>query len=128
MTQYETVVILTPVLSTEEAKSTMGNYVKLMKEAGAEMVHEENWGLKQLAYPIRKKTTGIYHLIEYKAQGDIVSRLEVAFKRDENVIRWLTTKEDKHAIDYNKRRANGEIGRKKEEVKSEEVEPKPEEA
>jgi len=114
--QYETVVIFTPILSEDEAKKQVAKYKEKISEAGGSIVAEEHWGLKQLAYSIQKKTTGIYHIFEYTVKGDFINELEVNFKRDENVLRFLTTVLDKDAIDYNIRKRNGEIGKKKKET------------
>ena len=106
--QYETVFIMTPVLSDEQMKETVKKFRDLLEKHGAEIVHESNWGLKKLAYPIQKKTTGFYHLIEFKAEGPVINPLEVNFRRDERIIRFLTVKLDRHAIAYNeKKRALG---------------------
>lgn len=110
---YETVIIFTPVLNDEEVKKQIKKYIDLIKEAGGSIVHEDFWGLRQLAYPIQKKTTGIYHILEYDAPGGFIDSLELQFRRDENVIRFLTTVLDKFALDYNERKRNGLIGRKK---------------
>jgi small subunit ribosomal protein S6 len=77
-----------------------------LKEKGAEIVFENNWGLKKLAYPIQKKSTGFYYLIDFKAEGDLIAELEVAYKRDERLLRFLTVKLDKHAVAYNEKRRN----------------------
>lgn len=112
MNQYETVIVLTPVLSDEEVKRSLEGYKDMLKATGAEMVHEELWGLKQLAYPIKKKTTGIYFVMEYKAEsGAGVDKIELQFNRDENVLRYMTIRLDKFSIDYNERKHRGEIGR-----------------
>ena len=103
MQQYETVIILTPLLSEEAAKEAIAKFTKLLKDNGAEIIQEDNWGLKKLAYPIQKKTTGYYHLTEFKAPGEFINKLEVEFKRDERVMRFLTTALDKHAIAYNEK-------------------------
>jgi small subunit ribosomal protein S6 len=102
--QYETVFIMTPVLSDDQMKETVGKYQKLLKDKGAEIVLENNWGLRKLAYPIQKKSTGFYYLIEFKADGDIIKDVELAFKRDERIIRFLTVKLDKHAVAYNEKK------------------------
>lgn len=111
MNQYETVVVLTPVLSDDDAKRAMEGFKDTLKEMGAEMVHEEAWGLRQLAYPIKKKTTGIYFVIEYKAPAEAVSKVETQFNRNEQVLRYLTIRLDKFSLDYNERKRRGEIGR-----------------
>ncbi|MBS1612772.1 MAG: 30S ribosomal protein S6 [Bacteroidetes bacterium] len=120
LTQYETVFILTPVLSEDDTKKAITAYVDLLKAQGAEIVHEEHWGLKNLRYQINKKTTGIYHLVEYKGTGKAVDTLEIAFRRDENVLRYLTVKLDKFAVKYNDDKRAGLVGRNKK-VKTQEV-------
>jgi small subunit ribosomal protein S6 len=100
MNNYETVFILTPVLSEAQVEEAVNKYVDLLKEKNFEIVTRENWGLKKLAYPIQLKKNGFYTLIEFKGEGTVVADLELAFKRDERVIRYLTTKLDKHAIEY----------------------------
>jgi small subunit ribosomal protein S6 len=97
---------MTPVLSDDQMKEAVGKYKAMLAENGAKLIHEENWGLRKLAYPIQKKTTGFYHLLEYQAEGELVAKLEVAFKRDERVIRYMTVSLDKHAIAYNLKRRN----------------------
>ncbi len=105
--QYETVFIATPVLSEAQMKEAVAKYVGLIKENGGEVVYEEDWGLKQLAYPIQKKTTGFYYLIEFRADSQFVDVLETQYRRDERIIRFLTFAMDKHAVAYaEKRRAN----------------------
>ena len=100
MNNYETVFILTHVLSESQVEEAVNKYVDLIKEKNCEIVAKENWGLKKLAYPIQLKKNGFYTLIEFKGEGSVVADLELAFKRDERVIRYLTTKLDKHAVEY----------------------------
>ena len=102
--QYETVFIMTPVLSDDQMKETVAKYQKLLVDKGADIILENNWGLRKLAYPIQKKTTGFYYLIEFKADGTIIRDVELAFKRDERIIRFLTVKLDKHAVAYNEKK------------------------
>lgn len=97
---YETVFIMTPVLSDEQAKETVGRYKKLLTENGCKIVAENAWGLRKLEYPIQKKTTGFYHLFEFEGPGNFISELEVAYKRDERLLRFLTVALDKHAVAY----------------------------
>lgn len=104
--QYETVFIMTPVLSEEQMKEAVNKYRDLLKSFDAEIIHEEKWGLKKLAYPIQKKSTGFYHLFEYQLEGAKIRDFEIAMKRDEKMLRFLTVSLDKHAIAYNdKKRA-----------------------
>ncbi|MGY8988030.1 MAG: 30S ribosomal protein S6 [Flavobacteriales bacterium] len=104
MNHYETVFIMNPVLSEDQVKETVKRYTAYLKKNKAEIVSEENWGLKKLRYPIAKKKSGFYCLIEYKANGVILSEMDVEFKRDETVLRWITVKLDKFATEYAVRR------------------------
>ena len=113
MNQYETVFILTPVLSDDQMKETAAKFKKILTDKGAEIISEEAWGLKKMAYAIQKKSTGFYCLVEFKAEPEVIKTLETAFRRDEKVIRFQTVKLDKHAVEYaEKRRAK--LGKKEE--------------
>jgi len=114
---YETVFILTPVLSDVQMKDTVEKFRKVLTDNGAEIVHEDNWGLKKLAYPIAHKNTGFYTLIEFKAATTLIAVLETEYRRDERVLRFLTTALDKFAVDYNDRKKRGLVGRKNTETK-----------
>ena len=123
--QYETVFIATPVLSDSQMKEAVAKYTQLIKDNGGEIVYEEDWGLKQLAYPIQHKTSGFYHLIEFKAQPDFVATLETQYHRDERILRFLTVSLDKNAVAYAERRRNNRAAKaaapKVEEVSEPEV-------
>ena len=106
MNQYETVFILTPVLSDDQTKETVAKFKSLLTENGAEILNEEAWGLKKLAYNIQKKSSGFYFLIEFKAEPTLIDRLETNFRRDEKVIRFITVKLDKYAAAYAEKRRN----------------------
>lgn len=115
--QYETVFIMTPVLSEEQMMDTVTKFKKILTDNGSEIVHENNWGLRKLAYPIQKKNTGFYYLIEFKSEGDLINKVETEFRRDERIMRFLTVKLDKHAIAYNeKKRKNAALKKEEEKV------------
>ena len=99
MNQYETVFILTPVLSDEQMKETVAKFKTLLTDKGAEILNEETWGLKKMAYAIQKKSTGFYCLIEFKAEPEVIKTLE-------KVIRFMTVKLDKYAVQYAEKRRN----------------------
>jgi small subunit ribosomal protein S6 len=119
LNDYESVIIFTPVLSDEQLKDALSKYRNMIIENGGELVHEENWGLTKLAYPINKKTTGFYHIYEYKAPASFISKFELAFRRDERIMRFLTTSLDKHAVIYNQRKRNGEFNQSKKDKQQE---------
>ncbi len=100
MNQYETVFILTPVLSDVQMKEAVEKFKGVLVAEGAEIINEENWGMKKLAYPIEKKSTGFYQLLEFKAEPSVIEKLELNFRRDERVIRYITVKLDKYAVEY----------------------------
>ena len=100
LNQYETVFIATPVLSENQMKEAVEKFKGIVTANGGEIVYEESWGLKKLAYPIQKKSTGFYHLIEFKAPGASLEKLETEFRRDERILRFLTMKMDKYAVAY----------------------------
>ena len=100
MNHYETVFILTPVLSDVQMKEAVEKFKAILVAEGAEIVNEENWGLRKLAYPIQKKSTGFYQLLEFNADPSVIAKLEINFRRDERVIRFLTFRMDKYAAEY----------------------------
>ena len=104
MNHYEAVFILTPVLSDVQMKEAVEKFKSLLEQEGAEIVNVENWGLRKLQYPIQKKSTGFYNLIEFNAESPIVDKLEIQFRRDERVIRFLTLKMEKYAVEYAEKR------------------------
>ncbi len=107
MNNYEAVFILTPVLSDAQMKEAVEKFKSILTNEGSEIVNEENWGLRKLAYPIDKKSTGFYIFLEFKAAPAAIDKLEVQFRRDERVIRFLTIKQDKFSLEYaEKRRRN----------------------
>ena len=112
MNQYETVFILTPVLSDVQMKEAVEKIKGILAAEGAEIINEENWGLKKLAYPIEKKSTGFYQLIEFKAEPKTIQKLELNYRRDERVIRYITVKMDKYAAEYAAKRRNVKSAKK----------------
>jgi len=116
MKNYETVFILNPVLSEDQAKDTVEKFVKVLTKTKADIVNIEQWGLKRMAYPIQNKSTGFYNLIEFAAESTAINILETEFRRDESVMRFLTTVLDKHSIEYNARRRKGEFNKNKKTV------------
>ena len=126
--QYETVFIATPVLSDAQMKEAVAKYTSFITSNGGEIVYEEDWGLKQLAYPIQHKTSGFYYLIEFKADPEFVANLEIQYKRDERILRFLTVALDKDAIAYAEHRREMKAAKKNapveapaEEAKAEDV-------
>ncbi|MCU0449873.1 MAG: 30S ribosomal protein S6 [Bernardetiaceae bacterium] len=111
---YEAVFILTPVLSEAQMKDTVAKFKEVLTAQGSDVYHQEEWGLKKLAYPINHKTTGFYALLEFKADPKVIKTLETEFRRDERVLRHLTVSLDKNAVEYNARRRGGAFNKKTE--------------
>ena len=100
-------VIFTPVLSDDEFKAEQKRFAAMVTEIGGSVVAENPWGLKSLAYPIQKKTTGLYWVMEYTAPSDFNEKLKIQLLRDESVLRHLCTKLDKYAVEYNAKKRSG---------------------
>ena len=107
MQNYELMVIFTPVLSEDDYKASQKKFTSLITETGGEVLNEKPWGLKSLAYPINKKTTGLYWVFEYNAPSDFNEKLKIQLLRDESVLRHLCTKLDKYAVEYNAKKRSG---------------------
>ena len=107
MNNYELMVIFTPILSDDEFKAAQKKFTDIVTEAGGTIVNSNPWGLKSLAYPIQKKTTGLYWVMEYTAPSDFNEKLKIQLLRDENVLRHLCTKLDKYAVEYNNKKRSG---------------------
>ena len=120
--QYATVFIATPGLSDAQMKEAVAKYTSLITDNGGEIVYQEDWGLKQLAYPIQHKTSGFYYLIEFKADPQFVATLETQYHRDERIIRFLTVALDKDAVAYAEHRRAKKAAATKEEPKAEKAE------
>ena len=112
MNNYETVFILTPVLSDAQMKEAVEKFKTLLTDKGAEIINEENWGIRKLAYPIDKKSTGFYNMLEYSVDPSVIAGLEVQFRRDERVLRFLTTKHDKFSFEYSEKRRRNRSSKK----------------
>lgn len=120
MRHYETTFIIDPVLSGDEIKQTAQMYVDFLKGEGAEIVHFEEEGVLELAYPMNKRTSGAYFYIEYKSEtGAFIEKMELAFRRDENILRYLTISVNKHRAQYNQDKRAGKFEKKKEAVEEE---------
>jgi len=107
MNNYEMMVIFTPVLSEEDFKAAQNKFTAFVKENGGKAVHENPWGLKSLAYPIQKKTTGLYWVTEFTTPSDFIEKLKIQILRDETVLRFMVTRLDKYAVEYNARKRSG---------------------
>ena len=117
---YETMFVLTPVLSDEQLQKTIGKIGDFLREKKAEIIHEDRIGLKKLAYPIQHKSTGVYCLFEFRATSDVVAALETEYRREEKIIRFLTLALERHGVEYNEKKRNG-IWDKKEKIKKTEA-------
>ena len=116
--QYEAVFIMTPVLSDEQMKETVSKFHKFLVDKGATIINSDNWGLRKLAYPIQKKSTGFYHQFEFLAEGELIKDFEVALKREERILRFLTVVNDKHAVAYSEKRRARKAAKAEEKVQA----------
>ncbi|MEN0005541.1 MAG: 30S ribosomal protein S6 [Bacteroidota bacterium] len=118
MKNYEVTLIVDPVLSGEEIKATAQTYVDQLTNEGSVIVHVDEMGLRQLAYPINKRTSGVYFCIEFQVEsGELIDKLELALRRDERIMRFLAIRLDKYGVKYNDDKRNGKIGKVKKKEK-----------
>jgi small subunit ribosomal protein S6 len=101
---YELMVIFTPVLADEDYKAAQKKFQDFIKESGGNIVHQDAWGLRSLSYPIQKKTTGLYYVLEFQAPSEVNAKLEIQMNRDETIIRHMITRLDKFSVAYNLRK------------------------
>jgi small subunit ribosomal protein S6 len=121
MRNYEVTFIVDPVLSGDEIKATAQTYVDHLKEVSNKVVDVDEMGLRQLAYPLNKRTSGVYYSIEFQSEtGGLIPKMELALRRDERIMRFLTVRLDKYGVKYNEDKRKGLIGKKKD--KKEKVE------
>lgn len=126
MRHLEVSFIVDPVLSGDEVKSTVQTYRDMLTNEGASIIHVAEMGLKQLAYPINNRSTGVYFCIEFaSASPSFIPKLELALKRDERIMRFLTVTLDKYGVKYNEDKRNGKIGKKQRKEKPAEHTPEP---
>jgi len=109
MNHYETVFILNPVLSDSQIEEAVKKYESLLESQKSKIVHKEDWGLKKLAFTIQNKNSGFYHLIQFEGDGDVINALELEFRRDERVMRFLTVKLDLHAQNWAEKRRKNQL-------------------
>jgi small subunit ribosomal protein S6 len=114
MRHYEVTFIVDPVLSGDEVKSAAEHVQKELNSFGATIVAVDEMGLQQLAYPIKKRSSGVYYTIEFGCDvADWLIKFELNMKRNERLLRFLTVKLDKYGIKYNDDKRNGRIGSRK---------------
>jgi small subunit ribosomal protein S6 len=117
MRNYEVTFIVDPVLSSDEVKATVQKYADMITAAGYEIVHTDEMGLRQLAYPIKKRHSGVYFCIEYKGNdGQVIDKMELSLRRDDKILRFLTVALDKFGVQYNEDKRAGKIGKKNREA------------
>ena len=112
--EYETTFILKPDLPGDELKPAVDKFIELIKSNDGKVHNIEKWGMRKLAYPIRKHTTGYYTYVEFSAPGTFIERLDTIYRQDDKVMRFLTVKLDKHALAFNKKRREQGFGLRKE--------------
>lgn len=101
---YETIFIATPVLSDNQAKEVAKEYENYINGNDGDVRFQENWGLKRLAYPIQKKHSGWYFLLEYSSPPIFINNFELKLKYDERIMRFLTIKFNKDSLEYSEKR------------------------
>lgn len=117
MRHYEVTFIVDPTLSGEEVNTTAQKHIEALKGFGCEITAVDEMGLRQLAYPINRRSSGIYYCVEFAHEvPDFLNKFELGLKRDEKLLRYLTVSLDKYGVKYNDDKRNGRIGKKREQA------------
>lgn len=94
MNKYETLYIITPELEEEALRASIDKFSGIITANGGEIENVDEWGRKQLAYPIDYKTEGYYVLVNFTAAPELPAELERNFKNDENIIRFMVVRRE----------------------------------
>ena len=97
MRRYETIFILDPDLTEDDRKGTLDRLKEIIQEQQGVFLQEDLWGIKKLAYDIRKKPRGYYARYDYCGLGPVVDELERFCKIDDRVMKFLTVQLDPEA-------------------------------
>lgn len=95
MRLYETAFLIAPNLPEEEVDSLIQEMADVVKAKKGQMIQEDRWGKRKLAYPIKKFEEAYYVFFLYEGEPDIPAELERLFKQKDTVIRFLTIKKDR---------------------------------
>ena len=94
MEKYELTLILDADLSSENQKKTIANVKKIIEENKGKVGKEEEWGKKELAYPISKKKNGFYFLINLESSKQDLPKIDKKLKIEEGVLRYLILRKE----------------------------------
>jgi len=92
MRHYETGVIIAPNLSDEEIEQQIRQMTELIASMKGQLLREERWGKRKLAYPIKKFTDGYYLFLDYEAEPEVPAELERRFRQSDQILRYMTVK------------------------------------
>lgn len=94
MANYETMYILRPDLAEDQVEQAVTRYQNMLQEQGATQLEIQNRGKRRLAYEINRHREGVYIQMNYQAPGSTIAQLERAMRLSEEVIRYLTLKQE----------------------------------
>lgn len=89
---YETLVLLSPELAEEDRKTILDNLTSIVDREGGKLVETDDWGMRQLAYPIEKQTRGYYVRLVFEAPGALVAELERNIRITDGIFKFMTVK------------------------------------
>jgi small subunit ribosomal protein S6 len=117
MRNYEVTFIVDPTLSSDEVSTTVQKYTDMLTAEGYSIVHFTEIGLRQLAYPINKRHSGLYFCLEFAGEtGMSIDKTELALRRDDKILRFLTVALDKYGVQYNSDKRAGKVGNRRAEA------------
>lgn len=94
MNNYESIFVLKPSLEEETRNQTIEKFQSVIAKGGGELLKTEEWGLRKLAYEIKKLREGYYVLVQFKANSDLPKELERNYKISDEVIRYIVVNLD----------------------------------
>ena len=92
MRRYETIFILRPTLGEDQISTLIENTTNIIQAEKGQIIEADRWGIKKLAYPIKKETLGFYVFCDYAGTPEAVTEIERKFRIDDSVLRYLTVK------------------------------------
>ncbi|MGQ9643360.1 MAG: 30S ribosomal protein S6 [Ignavibacterium sp.] len=124
---YESAILINAALEDNQIENVINRVKEFITTNGGQIRDFENWGRKRLAYPVEKGKIGYYAIFRFEAPGSIVSKLERFYNLDEHILRYLTIKLSKEALEQIEKNKAQSVTLKEETIPESELTPQIEE-
>lgn len=118
---YESAILINAALEDNQIENVINRVKEFITTNGGQIRDFENWGRKRLAYPVEKSKIGYYAIFRFDAPGSIVSKLERFYNLDEHILRYLTIKLSKEALEQIEKNKTQSVSLKEESIPETEV-------